>query len=67
MVLGGNIATLFLIRINLIRIKLIGDNHGGHVGGSNWMFLMEGDVGCQEIIGRGNILYTKVRVSLATL
>jgi len=44
MVLGGNIAPLFLIRINLIRIKLIGDNHGGHVGGSNWMFLMEGDV-----------------------
>jgi hypothetical protein len=55
MVLAGNVAPFFLIRI-----KLIGDSHGGHDGGSNWMLLMEGDVvGNGEILERGRCFTRK--------
>jgi hypothetical protein len=59
MVLAGNVGLIFLIRI-----KLVGNNHGRHGGGSIWMFVMEGNEGR---LGRGNLIYTKIRVSLATL
>jgi hypothetical protein len=39
MVLAGNVGLIFLIRI-----KLVGNNHGRHGGGSIWMFVMEGYV-----------------------
>jgi hypothetical protein len=40
MVFKGN-AVPFLA----IGIRIVGYNKSRHVGGSNWMFLMEGDVG----------------------